>query len=89
MPIGQAGFVERLLLRLPAAGDNAAMQTEPQPNRFKKGDRVRINEGVFKNFVGVVDMVDDLNDKVSLLTQVPGARGPVPVQVEQRQLDPA
>jgi transcription termination/antitermination protein NusG len=75
------------LLGLPAVGDNAAMEAEPHPNRFKVGDRVRINEGVFKNFVGVVDTVDEGNGRVSVLMQVYGRTAPV--EVEPRQIDPA
>jgi hypothetical protein len=62
------------------------MQSEPQPNRFKKGDRVCINEGAFKNFVGVVDIVDAPNDQVSVVIQVYGQAAPV--ELDRRQLDP-
>jgi KOW motif len=62
------------------------MQIEPQPNRFKKGDRVRINEGAFKNFVGVVEKVDNPNDQVCVVIQVYGHAAPV--ELDQRQLDP-
>jgi transcription antitermination factor NusG len=77
------------LPRLPAVGDNAAMQNEPQPNRFKKGDRMRINEGTFKNFVAVVDIVDEPKGYATVFIQVPGIRGPTPVCLELRQLEPA
>ena len=73
------------MLPPPAVGDNAAM-SEPQPNRFKKGDRVRVNEGVFKNFVGVVDTVDAGNGRVSMVIQVFGRA--TPVELDQRELDP-
>ena len=34
---------------------------DEQPSKdFKKGDRVRIIDGVFKNHVGVVDIVDEV-----------------------------
>ena len=63
------------------------MEAEPRSNRFKVGDHVRIDEGVFKNFVGVVDTVDEGNGRVSVLIQVYGR--PTPVEVEPRQIDPA
>jgi transcription termination/antitermination protein NusG len=75
------------LLPPPAFGDNAAMEAEPQSNRFKHGDRVRINEGVFKNFVGVVDILDESNGRAAVHIQVYGRT--TPVELEQRQLDPA
>ena len=65
------------------------MQSEPQPNRFNKGDPVRINEGVFKGFVGVVDIVNEPKSYAIVFIQVPGVPGPTPVQLEQRQLDRA
>jgi transcription termination/antitermination protein NusG len=63
------------------------MQSESQPNRFNKGDPVRINEGVFKDFVGVVDIVDESNGRVSVFIQVYGRT--TPVELDQRELDPA
>ncbi|HEV2970721.1 MAG TPA: hypothetical protein VGY55_12190 [Pirellulales bacterium] len=65
------------------------METDPQSNRFKKRDRVRIDEGTFKDFVGVVDLVSDLNGRAVVMIKVPGVRGSTPVELEQRQLDPA
>ena len=51
---------------------------------LKKGDTVRINDGTFKGYVGVVDKVNEHNAIVFI--QVPGVRGPTPVQLQQRQL---
>ncbi len=76
------------MFRLPAVGDNAAMSV-PQPNRFNKGDPVRINDGTFKGFIGVVDIVNEPDRYVRVFIRVPGARGPVPVQLELRQIDRA
>jgi transcription antitermination factor NusG len=77
------------LFRLFAAEDNSTMQADPQPNRFNKGDPVRINDGPFKGFVGVVDKVNEPKGYAIVFIQVPEVRGPTPIQLEQRQLDRA
>jgi transcription antitermination factor NusG len=61
----------------------------PQPNRFNKGDPVRINDGTFKGFIGVVDIVNEPDGYVTVFIRVPGARGPVPVELELRHVDRA
>jgi transcription antitermination factor NusG len=62
---------------------------EPQSNRFNKGEPVRINDGTFKGFVGVVDIVNEPEGYATVFIRVPGARGPAPVELELRQLDRA
>jgi transcription antitermination factor NusG len=76
------------LLGLSVVADNEAM-SEPQTNRFNKGDPVRINDGTFKGFVGVVDIVNEPKGYATVFIQVPGVRGPTPVRLEVRQLDRA
>jgi transcription antitermination factor NusG len=70
------------LLLLAAVGDNPAM-IDP----LRKGDAVRINDGTFKGYVGVVDKVNEPDGKAIVFIQIPGVRDPTPVQLEQRQLD--
>jgi transcription antitermination factor NusG len=76
------------LLRLPAVGDNAGM-IDPQPNRFSKGDRVRINNGTFQDFVGVFAESNEVDGRVVVVIQVPGACGSTPVELERWQIEPA
>jgi transcription antitermination factor NusG len=64
-----------------------AVMSEPQPNRFNKGDPVRINDGPFKGFVGVVDKANEPKGYAIVFIQIPGVSDPTPVQLEQRQLD--
>ena len=41
------------------------MQAEQPENRFSKGDRVRVNCGVFNGYESIVDIVDESNGRVS------------------------
>jgi transcription antitermination factor NusG len=78
---------KNLLLGLPAAADNAAMQTEQPSNRFGRDDRVRINDSVFKDYVGVVDNVYELYGRVVVIVPIFGR--PTPVELERWQIEPA
>jgi transcription termination/antitermination protein NusG len=75
------------LLPLLAVRDNAAMHQEPPSHHFSKGDRVRINDGTFSGFVGVIAEVNELNGRVAVVIQVPEACGSTPVQLEGRQIE--
>ncbi len=44
---------------------------------FKKGDRVKINEGTFENFEGDVDTIDEGNGRVSVMINIFGRSTPV------------
>jgi transcription antitermination factor NusG len=54
---------------------------------FQTEDRVRITEGTFKGFAGTVDRIDAAAGLLSAMIQVPGARGPVPVELRFNQIE--
>jgi len=41
---------------------------------FKKGDRVKINEGTFENFEGEVEAIDEANGRVTVMLSIFGVR---------------
>jgi transcription termination/antitermination protein NusG len=84
--VGPESHSQNLLPRLPAVGDNAAMNERPS-DRFSKGDRVRVNDGIFNGYEGIVEEVDEKLGRVAVFIQIFGRT--TPVQLEQRQLDPA
>ena len=48
---------------------------------------MRINGGVFDGCVGVIDGMDDSNDRVVVMVQIAGACGPSPVECESREIE--
>ncbi len=53
---------------------------------FKKGDRVKINEGTFENFEGEVEAIDEANGRVTVMLSIFGRSTPVDIeywQIEQ------
>ena len=63
------GYGENLLLRLPAVGDNAAMQTEPpeaeppialRPIGFVHSPRCEVSDDFWGDVIAVVELADDL-----------------------------
>lgn len=55
-------------------------QTAEQPKLkipFKKGDRVKINEGTFENFEGDVDTIDEGTGRVQVMINIFGRSTPV------------
>jgi transcription termination/antitermination protein NusG len=50
---------------------------------FKKGDRVKINEGTFENFEGDVDTIDEGNGRVSVMINIFGRSTPVELEYWQ------
>ncbi|MFM8291300.1 MAG: transcription termination/antitermination protein NusG [Planctomycetia bacterium] len=50
---------------------------------FKKGDRVKINEGTFENFEGEVDAIDEANGRVRVLLSIFGRSTPVDIEYWQ------
>jgi transcription termination/antitermination protein NusG len=50
---------------------------------FKKGDRVKINEGTFENFEGEVDTIDEGNGRVSVMINIFGRSTPVELEYWQ------
>jgi transcriptional antiterminator NusG len=53
--------------------------------KFKKGDRVKINEGMFENFEGDVDGIDEQNGRVTVMINIFGRS--TPVELEHWQLE--
>lgn len=63
-------------------------ETEEAPKivfKFKKGDRVKINEGMFENFEGDVDGIDEQNGRVTVMINIFGRS--TPVELEYWQLE--
>jgi len=50
---------------------------------FKKGDRVKINEGTFENFEGEVEAIDEANGRVRVLLSIFGRSTPVDIEYWQ------
>jgi transcriptional antiterminator NusG len=51
--------------------------------KFKKGDRVKINEGTFENFEGEVEQVDEANGRVTVMLSIFGRSTPVDIEYWQ------
>lgn len=61
---------------------------EEQPKftfKHKKGDKVKINEGMFENYEGEVDAIDMSNGRVTVIINIFGRS--VPVELEHWQLE--
>ena len=50
---------------------------------FKKGDRVKINEGPFENFEGEVEQIDEANGRVTVMLSIFGRSTPVDIEYWQ------
>lgn len=50
---------------------------------FRKGDRVKINEGTFENFEGEVDTLDETNGRVTVMINIFGRSTPVELEYWQ------
>ena len=50
---------------------------------FKKGDRVKINEGTFENFEGEVEEIDEANGRVTVMLSIFGRSTPVDIEYWQ------
>jgi len=50
---------------------------------FKKGDRVKINEGTFENFEGEVEQIDEANGRVTVILSIFGRSTPVDIEYWQ------
>ncbi|MFM8413295.1 MAG: transcription termination/antitermination protein NusG [Planctomycetota bacterium] len=58
-------------------------QTAESPRlkiNFKKGDRVKINEGTFENFEGEVETIDESNGRVTVMLSIFGRSTPVDIE---------
>ena len=61
-------------------------QTAESPRlkiNFKKGDRVKINEGTFENFEGEVEDIDEANGRVTVMLSIFGRSTPVDIEYWQ------
>lgn len=67
----------------------AAVKPEAQPTlanlQFKKGDKVKVNEGPFENFEGVVDEVNSQKGTVRVIVTIFGR--PTPIEIEYWQIE--
>ncbi|MBI5865130.1 MAG: transcription termination/antitermination factor NusG [Planctomycetes bacterium] len=67
----------------------ATIKPDDQPTlanlTFKKGDRVKIREGSFENFEGVVDEIDTQKGKVRVIVTLFGRA--TPIEIEYWQLE--
>ena len=50
---------------------------------FKKGDRVKVNEGTFENFEGDVEKIDEANGRVIVTINIFGRSTPVELEYWQ------
>jgi transcriptional antiterminator NusG len=67
--------VEKLISQL------VVEEIKPKPRyQFTQGDRVRITEGPFANFIGVVDEVKPDKGKVKVLVSIFGRETPVEIE---------
>lgn len=68
----------------------AAIKSEDTPTlanlNFKQGDKVKVREGPFENFEGVVDEIDSHKGKVRVILTIFGRA--TPVDIEYWQLEP-
>ena len=51
--------------------------------RFKQGERVRINDGMFTNFEGSVEAIDETNGRVTVMINIFGRSTPVELEYWQ------
>ncbi|MFM7206193.1 MAG: transcription termination/antitermination protein NusG [Planctomycetaceae bacterium] len=66
--------------------NKAEEKTDEQPRLkigFKKGDRVKINEGTFENFEGEVEAIDEANGRVTVMLSIFGRSTPVDIEYWQ------
>ena len=67
----------------------AAVRPEESPAlanlAFKKGDRVKVNEGPFENFEGTVDEINTQKGTVRVIVMIFGR--PTPIEIEYWQLE--
>jgi len=66
--------------------NKAEEKTDESPRlkiAFKKGDRVKINEGTFENFEGEVEQIDEANGRVTVMLSIFGRSTPVDIEYWQ------
>ena len=65
-------------------GEEKAEETPKLKINFKKGDRVKINEGTFENFEGEVEQIDEANGRVTVMLSIFGRSTPVDIESEDK-----
>jgi transcriptional antiterminator NusG len=68
-----------------AKTEEKADETPKLDIRFKKGDRVKINEGTFENFEGDVDHIDEASGRATVMINIFGRS--TPVELEHWQIE--
>ena len=63
--------------------EEKADETPKLKINFKKGDRVKINEGTFENFEGEVEQIDEANGRVTVMLSIFGRSTPVDIEYWQ------
>jgi len=63
--------------------EETAAETPRLKINFKKGDRVKINEGTFENFEGEVEQIDEANGRVTVMLSIFGRSTPVDIEYWQ------
>jgi len=63
--------------------EEKAEETPKLKINFKKGDRVKINEGTFENFEGEVEQIDESNGRVTVMLSIFGRSTPVDIEYWQ------
>ncbi len=68
----------------------AAVHPDDQPTlanlSFKRGDRVKVREGAFENFEGVVDEINAQKGKVRVIVTIFGRETPIEIEYWQVEL---
>jgi transcriptional antiterminator NusG len=64
-------------------GEEKTEETPKLKINFKKGDRVKINEGTFENFEGEVEQIDEANGRVTVMLSIFGRSTPVDIEYWQ------
>jgi transcriptional antiterminator NusG len=64
-------------------GEEKAEETPKLKINFKKGDRVKINEGTFENFEGEVEQIDEANGRVTVMLSIFARSTPVDIEYWQ------
>lgn len=66
-------------------GSQSSKSTEPAKVKidFQRGDTVKIKEGTFESFEGLVDAIDEANGRVTVLIEIFGRSTPVELEYWQ------
>ncbi len=70
--------VAKMLLEAEKPEETPSIKVE-----FKKGDRIKVREGAFENFEGVVDLIDPERGIVSVIVTIFGRSTPLDIEYWQ------